>query len=226
MNRLLAFVKRVRPNHDGSALVEVTILIPIIFVLLFGAVDFLLAFYQWNAATKAVELGARIAAVSDPVASGLNNISTDVLSSTVTAGSPMPDFQVTCNGATASCTCTVGTCPGMGTFNRAAMNEIVCGRGDTSSTECDYPVTCYAATSYYFAGMCNIFPRIREVNVKVTYTQTGLGFAGRYGGPVPTITVSLQNLPFDFFFLGFGPIDIPVTTTTITGEVLSSAAQP
>ena len=30
------------------------------------------ALYQWNAAAKAVEIGARIAAVSDPVASGLN----------------------------------------------------------------------------------------------------------------------------------------------------------
>jgi hypothetical protein len=77
--------------------------------------------------------------------------------------------------------------------------------------------------------MCDIFSRIATANVKVVYTQTGLGFAGRTGGPVPTITVSLQNLPFQFFFLnglrGFQPINISPATTTTTGEVLSSAAQ-
>ena len=34
--------------------------------------DFLFLFYQWNVAAKAVEIGARIAAVSDPVATNLD----------------------------------------------------------------------------------------------------------------------------------------------------------
>ena len=72
----------------------------------------------------------------------------------------------------------------------------------------------------------------------ITYEHTGLGYAGRPGarptagepgGPVPTITVALQNLPFQFFFLGglmgFGNITIPVMTTT-TGEDLTSTAPP
>ena len=42
-------------------------MIPIIFLFLLGAIDFLFAFYQWNAAAKAVQVGARIAAVSTPV---------------------------------------------------------------------------------------------------------------------------------------------------------------
>jgi hypothetical protein len=41
--------------------------------------------------------------------------------------------------------------------------------------------------------MCDIFSRITAANVKVVYTQTGLRFAGRIGGPVPTITVSLES---------------------------------
>jgi hypothetical protein len=67
-----------------------------------------------------------------------------------------------------------------------------------------------------------MFDRITPRNVVITYTQTGLGFAGRPGGPVPTITVQLQNIPFQFFFLGgllgFANINIPPVTTTITGE--------
>ena len=54
-----------------------------------------------------------------------------------------------------------------------------------------------------------------------------LGFAAR-GGPVPTVTVSLQGLTFQFVFLGglmgLGNISIPPLTTTITGEDLSSNA--
>lgn len=226
----MSFIRRLLHDLKGAVLVETTILIPILLVFLLGAVDFLFAFYEWSAATKAVEIGARIAAVSDPVASGLNSISTGVVNPpTVNPGDPMPNFQVTCNGATQACTCTVGSCPGMGSFSWAAINKIICGRDNTSTTECNYPTNCHDATSYYFAGMCDIFQRITAANVKIVYTQTGLGFAGRSGGPVPTITVSLQNIPFQFFFLngllGFRPINIPAAATTMTGEVLSSAPQ-
>src|SRR5207302_348974 len=142
------------------------------------------------AATKAVQLGARLAAVSDPVASGLNTIPKMVLGGTVEMGSTMPDFEVTCAGG--SCSCTRGSCPGMGSYSTAAMNTLVFGRGSSA---------CNDATSYYTAGMCDIFPRITAANVRVVYSQTGLGYAGRPAGPVPTISVSLQSLTFQFFFL-------------------------
>jgi len=67
-------------DQQGSVLVEVTIILSITLVLVLGAIDFLLLFYQWNAAAKAVQIGARLAAVSDPVASGLNNLSQAVVS--------------------------------------------------------------------------------------------------------------------------------------------------
>ena len=60
----------------------------------------------------------------------------------------------------------------------------------------------------------------------VRYTHTGLGFAGRPGGPVPTITLELIDLQFELIFLGglmgFGPIQIPPMQTTMTGEDLST----
>jgi Flp pilus assembly protein TadG len=231
MAEVKSFARYFACDQAGAVLVETTVLIPILLIFVLGAVDFSFAFYEWGFANKALQIGARIAAVSDPVASGLNNLSTTLITGGVTPGDPMPDFQVTCDGATASCTCTRGTCTGMGTFSWAAMNKIVCGRNNTSSTECTYSSTeCTTASpSNYFLGMCDVFPRIRAANVRVVYTQTGLGFAGRYGGPVPTVTVSLQNLPFQFFFLnglmGFRPINITPALATTTGEVLSSAAQ-
>jgi len=83
-------------------------------------------------------------------------------------------------------------CTGVGsTVIAAAMNTIVYGRGNTA---------CNNTSGYYNAGMCGFLPEITGANVKVVYSQTGLGYAGRTAGPVPTITVSIENVPFQFSF--------------------------
>ena len=215
-------ISRFIRDSNGGVLVEATIMIIIMFVFLLGSIDFLFAFYQWNAATKAVQMGARIAAVSDPVARGLNGLSASVVSASLRPGSAMPSFTVTCDGGTAKCRCQ-GACKGVDGYNDAAMRTIVFGRGSKA---------CGDATSSYTAGMCDIFGKITPANVRIVYTQpaapAGLGFAGRPGGPVPTIRISLQNMPFRFFFLGgllgFGNIQIPGATTTMTGEDLYSCS--
>ena len=207
-------------DQHGAVMVEVTIMLSITLILVFGAIDFLLLFYQWNAAAKAVQIGARLAAVSDPVASGLNRTSQAVVGASVAPGAAMPNFVVTCDGRTATCTCNgVNACRGIKGYDGAAMNTIVFGRGSSS---------CSDAKSGDGVGMCDIFSRITPTNVKIVYAQTGLGYAGRPGGPTPTITVSLQHLPFQFFFLrglmGFHDLQIPASTVSLTAEDLSSRA--
>ena len=193
-------------------LVEVTILIPILFVFFLGSIDFLLAFFQWSMANKAVQLGARLAAVSDPVSSDLSTMTG--LVGGVLPGQPMPLFTRTCTALDPKGE--IGTCTG-GRYSPAAMQRIVFG--EVGATAC----------ANARAGMCNFYSPITAANVTIVYTQTGLGYAGRPGGPVPTITVSLRNLPFQFFFLsglmGFADMDMPPMTTTTTGEGLSSSAQ-
>jgi hypothetical protein len=205
-------------DQRGAVLVEVTIMLSITLILVFGAIDFLLLFYQWNAAAKAVQIGARLAGVSDPVPSGLNSLSQAVVSASVSPGAAMPNFVVICDGRTATCICNgVNGCRGIKGYDRAAMNTIVFGRGSSS---------CSDAKSGDGVGMCDIFPRITPANVKIVYAQTGLGYAGRPGGPTPTITVSLQDLPFQFFFLrgltGFHDLQIPASSVSLTAEDLSS----
>ena len=70
MGKSMSFTRLFARDQDGSVLVEATVMIPILLVFLLGAVDFLFAFYQLERRDKAVEVGARIAAVSDPVADG------------------------------------------------------------------------------------------------------------------------------------------------------------
>jgi hypothetical protein len=208
-------------DNNGSVLVEATIMLTFMIFFVLGSIDFLFAFYEWNAATKAVQVGARIAAVSSPVASNLNGLSVALVSRVLRPSSAMPSFTVTCDGGTAKCSC-AGTClGGFVLFDVAAMNTIVYGRGSTA---------CGDATFSYNVGMCDVFNRITPANVRIEYRQpaapAGLGYVGRPGGPVPTIKVSLQNIPFRFFFLGilFHDIQIPGLATTRTGEDLYSCS--
>ena len=108
-------------DQTGGVLVEATVMLVIIFIFVLGSVDFLMAMYQWNAAAKAVQIGARIAAVSDPVASDLNAI-TGLESGAIPGTFPPPAFTTrTCSGST-------GTCSGGSPYSATAMNRIVRGR--------------------------------------------------------------------------------------------------
>jgi len=93
--------KRLHSDEEGGVLVEATVMLVIMLVFVFGSIDFLMAMYQWNSGVKAVQLGARIAAVSSPVSSDLSTLSG--LGSGVNPGDPMPAFTRVCDGATSTC---------------------------------------------------------------------------------------------------------------------------
>jgi hypothetical protein len=183
----------------GNAIIEFSLVIGLFLLVTLGMVDLSFAFAQWNSVSKSAQMLARLAAVSDPVSSDLQTLTG--LEGGALPGDPMPSFERVCSGATLTCT--------GGTYDAAAMNDIISR-----------------------ANMDKMYPRVTPANVTIRYTYTGLGFAGRpgvagrSGGPVPTITVRLTGLNFNFFFLngllGFGPIQIPPMTTTVTGEDLST----
>lgn len=98
--------KRIRKNEDGQALVEFALLAPVLFLILFGIIQFGMAFRDSIALTDAVRTGARQAtvsrAVADPVATTKNavaNAATDLdtskLNVTVTAPPWQPGNTVT-----------------------------------------------------------------------------------------------------------------------------------
>ena len=189
--------RSLRHGEKGGALVEFTAVFLLFITLLFGVIEFSYAFYQWNAATKAMQLGARYAAVSDPVMLELPEI--DGLAAT-TPGEPLVGtYDVVCVGKTEVCTCTGSECPTNKTYVGGSMDGIV-------------------------TSMDRVFPRITKDNITVRYQYTKLGYAGRPGGPVPTITVSLDNLNFEFILLSAfftkDSIPMPSFATTVTGEDL------
>ena len=192
-------------DPTGAVAVEFGLVASMFIVMLFGLMEVGTAFWQWNQATKALQLGARLAAVSDPVSSDLKTMTG--LSASVEEGDPMPYFKRVCSGASKACS--------GGTYDEPAMKTLVYGRGNTA---------CPTTTQNYPA-MCQLFPRIRPENVVVEYTQTGLGFAGRPGGPLPSITVRLTGIDFDFVvldtMLGLPRISMSGLAATATAEDLS-----
>lgn len=199
-------------SEDGATMVEMSIAMTLLLTLTLGFVDFGFAFYQWNAATKAVQIGARLASISDPVASALTSAApTSSPGAPVAAGAYGP-FVCSYSGTT-------GSCSNNGNLDAAAFSRIF--RGDTANTNDD---TCPALAANQRPGMCHFFPGLKRANIVVTYTATGLGYQTRLGGPVPTITVSLQNITFQFFFLRFNNITVPSMLSTVTGEDLKSTS--
>ena len=212
-------------DEQGAVIVEVTAAILLFFVLLGGIVDGSMLFYQWNATTKAVQIGARLAAVSLPVASNLTGL-TGITGSNL-PGDPMPAFDCTCTGTSdtsGTCTGTVPTGATACTYNADNMNRLIRGRNFIPGQECTDLARDPSVAKTQYIGMCDYFPTITPNNVRVRYQYTGLGYAGRPGGPVPTITVSVRNLTFNYVFLqpllGKLPVSLPGFNTTVTGEDL------
>lgn len=230
--------KNLLQDISGAVMVEFTAALTVFLLLLFGSVEFANAFYQWNAATKAVQWGARIAAVSDPIYTATPSMDFTKTVTGSNAGDALPSsatpatnaFDITCDGTATSCTCVGAICPTMGLQNSTAFNALVFGRGNGTS--------CTGTGANI--GMCNLFPRITsKSNITVRYQYTGLGYVGRPGGPVPTITVSLnQTAPIQFQFILIGGlmkignsafpgfINMPSFATTVTGEDLNAAGDP
>ncbi|TIV72531.1 MAG: pilus assembly protein [Mesorhizobium sp.] len=198
-------------SQSGAAMIEAAIAMPLLLTLLLGFVDFGYAFYQWNAANKAVQAGARLAQISAPVAGGLSS-ETLTQSDSTKVGTAVPantyNYICTANSAgVASCTCGTGaTCLNV-TASQTAFDFIYSG----SSTR---------------AGMQTYLPMLKKSEVRIQYQASGLGYWTRPSGPVPTITVSIVNHQFQFFFLGgllgFGNMSMPSMLSTVTGEDLKS----
>ncbi|MES3032393.1 MAG: TadE/TadG family type IV pilus assembly protein [Gemmatimonadota bacterium] len=60
-------MRRFGRERDGAAMVEFAIIAPLLFVLIFGIIDFGRAFFLYNNLTNAAREGARLGAVLDAI---------------------------------------------------------------------------------------------------------------------------------------------------------------
>ena len=191
-------------DERGASAAEFTLVLPLFMILLFGTID--VGRYAWSLseAEKATQTGARWAVATNMIADSLITYSFSVSPPNLPQGTPVPQANfpnVVCssNGSTASCTC-AGTCSfstTVGNVGNAAFTALV-------------------------NRMAQIYPGLTANQVVVTYSWSGLGFAGDPNGPdvAPLTTVSLRNVqfsPFTSFVFG-GAINLPQFAYTLPME--------
>ena len=196
----------------GSMLVEYTIVFPVFILLVLGTIDVAYMLSEWALANKATYVGARTATVADAVGGGITDVTYDRTKISQLCFDPATGASTgKCPTITAtSCTGTSGgvSCTG-GSPNPAAFNII-------------------------FNRMQAIFPRLQRTNVTVSYapgTYT-LGFVGEPNGLPVNVTVSVNGMTHNFYFIG--PImnffrgifpnsaAIPQFATTLPSEAMES----
>ena len=187
-------------HESGAALVEAALVLPIVLLLVFGLTEVSLYLWTRSLAVKAVQLGARQAVVSSPVAIGLglDPINNAGFWDGLPPGlrcfpsdggrSPCPGFKVRCASGT-GCRCMGDPC-GF-TFAVARLQPIL-------------------------RAMKAVLPDVQATNIEVSYATNGLGYAAR-PGPVPVdVEVSLVGFTYHPLFLGdiFGQ-SLPIAAAAV-----------
>ena len=175
MNRLLR-------DRDGSSMLEATLVLPVVLLVALGTIDFTYMLYEWALASKAAEVGARIAVVTDPVAVGITNLTYDP----TLISEPCFDATGAANG----------NCPTVDTVCTPTAAGGACTNGYA------FDNTAFISDGGVLAGMKTIFPRLGRTNVQIAYHTTGLGFVGRPSGLPMSVTVSIRCMAHNFYFIG------------------------
>ena len=188
-------------DTKGAALIEATLVLPVLLIVMFGMADLALFLWQTNSAQKAVQLGTRQAIVSPSVAigAGLTPVESEAYwyglplgqrcaPSAANGNSVCPVFNVTCSVIT-GCICEGPSCKF--SFSETRLLPIL-------------------------AAMRAALPGLRPEQVEISYATNYLGYVGQQV-PVPVdVGVKIINLRYDLMFLGdkFGP-SIPITASAI-----------
>jgi Flp pilus assembly protein TadG len=177
------FLRLVNQSH-GAIGAEFALVLPVLILFLFGIID--VGRYMWsiNEVEKATQMGARMAVVTDMVPSDL---AAENFGATLGQGAAIPTTtfgSLHCDkfSGTLQCSCD-SNCSGIGMTADAAAFQLITDR------------------------MSQIAPILTDRNVRITYTNSGLGFAGDPNGPdvAPIVTVSTNAVgfaPLIFQFFG------------------------
>lgn len=200
---VIGSVGRFRTEERGISVFEGLITFPIVLLMLVAMAEFGFAVHQWNQTVKAVQIGARLAVVSEPLAD-LTPISNYYTNNGV-VGQPPPSGAptVTCGAGTSACDAT-------------QLNRLVFGSDSTCDPE-------YGSSR---PGICDFHRGIGPGNLRITYSPSGLGFVGSPGKPVVTVTLEVRglrfNLPFLGALIGVNTMEIPSHPVALTSEDLSN----
>ena len=98
-------VKRIRRERSGIVLVEAMLTLPIMIMIVVVMVEAGFAIFQWNMSVKALQIGARLAAVSSPIltTSEYDNLTADYTGLLEGDAVPSSVVSVSCGAGTTAC---------------------------------------------------------------------------------------------------------------------------
>ena len=213
MNKLLR-------DSDGGALLEFTLVFPVLIAVALGTVDFAYLLFDYSMANKAAFQGARQAVVINPVATGITSPSYtaaqmgflgescfDPATGNASSDDNCPTISTTCTAGSSS-----GTCTGGYAWNETAFTN---------------PSATNAWQKGVFERMREVFPRLQRQNVQIVYQTNGLGFTGRPSGLPMNVTVSILGMTHQFYFIGAlaritSLRTMPTFATTLTSECMDN----
>lgn len=195
-----------KPKHliaDEGALVtvEFVAIFPFFIILVFYALEVALALYWWQSVQEAAQIGVRMAVISDPAVN---------LEACPGGTGYLPNGNCKASGGTYGGSCSSGT-------NCTGFTTVSCTGGTTSN--CDQ-----TAFNAICTRMQAIFAKIDCSDITISYADSGLGFAG--GPVIPTVTVSVSNVPFNVIDVPILPnivSTMPTMTAILTGEDMCSS---
>lgn len=198
-------------DSAGASAAEFAMILPLALLFLFGIID--VGRYVWtlNELEKAAQMGARYAVATDVVPTGLNAY--DTVGFACPGGvlahgdricrEALGTIRCQPTGGTASCFCAIGPCPDPGAADNTAFANIV-GRIRVASG------------------------RVGPDNVTVSYSGSGIGFAGdpavdadgnALSDIAPIVTVEISGVQMRSFSSLVGiPIELPPVRSSLTLE--------
>jgi hypothetical protein len=200
-------LRRLGRDCTAASSAEFAMVLPLLLILLLGMIDAGRFMWDYNRATKATQVGARVAVVTNSVPSGLaaeEYVGQSVDSVTLTQGDIIPASalgRITCTRD--ACTCTTTPCPDdVGALDPSVFDQVLLPR------------------------MKAMYPAISADNVQLNYTGSGIGYAGDPHGmqiaPVVTVELTgLQFVPITSFLLA--SVTMPDFRTSLTSEDASGS---
>lgn len=183
----------------GATAAEFALVLPLALLFLFGIIDVGRLMWTLNSAEKATQMGARAAVVSTFVPGGLaaTNYGTTLGQGAVIPTTTFGAARCSKPANAVSCTCTTTPCPTLTPINATTFDDIV-------------------------VRMRGVAPTIAPNDVQITYSNSGLGYAGDPNGPdvAPLITVSAVGIDFTpllFQFFGVS-FSLPTISASLTME--------
>jgi Flp pilus assembly protein TadG len=188
-------VNRFLRDSSGASLIEFTLVFPVVILAALGTLDVAYMLFDWATANKATFVGARRAVVLDPVATEVTNL---------TYSSAATETGLACFNPTTGAADPTINCPTVSTVCTPAATGGSCTNGYTwNETAFANPTASLdSPLSGIFDQMHKVFPALQRQNVQISYQTNGLGFVGRPDGLPMNVTVSIQCVTHQFYFLG------------------------